>query len=418
MDNDFSLKTIEVVQQFEYLPDALRSADALAAVCAGLTNIKTWCLCVHDKDVYTDADQRFNPAHVAGSLKAIHFHAVLTFSKTTMASVVAHAFGCDSTSILQKIKGTTRSAQLYLCHHNQPQKYQYDPCCVLANFDYPSLVMSIVSNETIDDFINRVACGDIREYNYADYISPVLYARNINRIRAAFKYRSDRLASVGGDRDMRVIYVYGVAGAGKTTFAKDFARKNNYSFYVSSGGKNALDDYKGQDCIILDDLRDSTFAFADLLKLLDNHTDSAVPCRYFNKNIGECKLIIITSIMSPEDLYKGVCASVGSDRVEPRAQLYRRFSGGVLKVTPDTVYVYSCVVDSSGSPTDTLECVASMPNMCKFQFAANKQSVLNYIGGVMSAAGVSLKTFDTDSPTPSDEWVGAAHNPFLDDSAN
>jgi hypothetical protein len=45
---------------------------------------------------------------------------------------------------------------------------------------------------------------------------------------------------------------------------------------VSSGGKHPLDNYAGQECIILDDLRDTTYDFQDLLKLTDNNTDSLV----------------------------------------------------------------------------------------------------------------------------------------------
>ena len=93
---------------------------------------------------------------------------------------------------------------------------------------------------------------------------------------------------------MNCIFITGASGTGKSTYAKQIASENNLSVYISSGSNDVLDDYQGQDCIILDDLRPSCMGLSDLLKMLDNNTASTVKSRYKNKVL-ECKMIIITT---------------------------------------------------------------------------------------------------------------------------
>ena len=97
----------------------------------------------------------------------------------------------------------------------------------------------------------------------------------------------------------------GDSGTGKTSYAKEIAYNNHYSYYVSSGSNDVLDDYKGEDCIILDDLRPSCLGLSDLLKMLDNNTASTVKSRYKNKVL-ECKMIIITTVLDIDTFFSNV----------------------------------------------------------------------------------------------------------------
>ena len=118
---------------------------------------------------------------------------------------------------------------------------------------------------------------------------------------------------------MKCIYVCGEAGTGKTTWAKDFAQRNKYSYYISSGSNDLLDNYKGQDCLILDDIRPNYIDVSDLLKLLDNHTNSTVKSRYKNKML-ECKVVIITTSLTMEVFFRNL---IGDSR-ENLKQMRRR----------------------------------------------------------------------------------------------
>ena len=137
---------------------------------------------------------------------------------------------------------------------------------------------------------------------------------------------------------MECIFITGGSETGKTTYAKMLATQKGYHAYISSGGKNPLDNYKGEECIILDDTRSSSWSLTDFLKLTDNHTDSLVGCRYYNKSIAECKLIIVTSVKTLDEFYENAT----KEDNEPKIQLYRRFQMVIeMKKETMTISVYS-----------------------------------------------------------------------------
>jgi ATP-dependent protease HslVU (ClpYQ) ATPase subunit len=136
-----------------------------------------------------------------------------------------------------------------------------------------------------------------------------------NDISKANKIRAINI-NLKGNRDMKVLYIYGETGIGKTTFAKQFADMMKMSYFVSGSSNDTLEGYMGQDIIIFDDLRADSFKYHDFLKLLDNHTNSLTKSRYYNKAI-DCKFLIITSIKKPNELYQ-------NRTQEDLLQLYRR----------------------------------------------------------------------------------------------
>lgn len=130
-------------------------------------------------------------------------------------------------------------------------------------------------------------------------LSPQDFAKHNKLFKQMQDYRTLQVK----DRNMQVVYITGSAGAGKTTLAKFMARSFNYDVFVSGSGKDILDGYDKEECIILDDLRADVFTKAELFKLTDNNTNSSVKSRYNNKDISNCKLLIITSIKAPHKLY-------------------------------------------------------------------------------------------------------------------
>ena len=134
-------------------------------------------------------------------------------------------------------------------------------------------------------------------------------------------------------RKMECVFITGDSGTGKTTYAKKIAEEKDYSVFISSGSNDPLDDYKGQDCIILDDLRPSCMGLSDLLKMLDNHTASTVKSRYKNKVL-ECKMIIITTTLGIDTFF----SNVFSEEKETVVQLKRRCN---VMLKFDMKYFYS-----------------------------------------------------------------------------
>jgi len=271
-----------------------------------LSYIKTYCLVVHDKDIL----ENWLP-------KRKHFHAVLTFSNATTIWAVWKWLHLPN-EFIEKIKTTTKSSRLYLVHRNDPEKYQYDPQEVIANFDYIDFVDWCKPKIKRDTIAERIANWEIKQYNLYDYISVDEYACNAPYYNRAFTYRRKKMKTM--DRNLQCVFICWPSGCWKTTMAKRYAEKEGYAAYVSSGGKNPLDDYEWQECIILDDIRPDTFAYNDLLKFTDNNTDSFVWCRFNNKSIWECKLIIITTVIPIDEFAEQL--SVWTDSSD---QLLRRF---------------------------------------------------------------------------------------------
>lgn len=360
-------KTCEVMQYFKHYDT--EDLNVIKQRIETLTNLKTYAFIVHDKDVKED-----------GSLKDKHFHIVLTFKDTTTSTAVAKAL-CVEEQYVNKIKTTTKSAELYLIHKNHPEKYQYDPSSVVANFDYVEKYDGVEPFQNFKEIALKIEQGIIKPFNIHDFVSIDFYSTYETKLKRAFKYRNNLM--LGVNRNMKCIFITGASGTGKTTFAKNIATALGYSMFISSGGKDPLDDYGGQDCIILDDLRDSNYKLSDFLKLTDNNTSSLVGCRFYNKSIAECRLLIVTSIKTIEEFYQGAI----NEEKEPQVQLFRRFTE-YYKLTTDTLELYNYDPNSRGYVLHS-----SCLNPCAVNY--NKQVNEKFTNDIISA--LNLKTYNEEN---------------------
>lgn len=299
------LQICEVISNLEHL----KEEDIIKAIDKN-KDIKEWAYILHDKDVKED-----------GTNKNSHWHIELRLSNAREICQIAKWFGVADNFVNECKSKSPKSYKYndmlaYLIHAGDKSKYQYDITEIKTNVtdiesrieDYRErlngkpMITKKLSEETIklNDIINQITEGQIREYNITDFVDGLMYSKHIREIKAAFDYRRTILQSM--ERKMEVYFFCGKSGSGKTSCAKQIAKKKGYSFYVSSSQNDVLDGYAGQDVIILDDLRPKSFELADLLKFLDNDTNSTVKSRYHNKVI-EAKIIIITSIYSLESFF-------------------------------------------------------------------------------------------------------------------
>lgn len=79
----------------------------------------------HDCDVWTDADEKHNSEHKAGTLKKPHWHIVARFSAPRWRSALAKELGI-SENYVQRC-ASFDGAMRYLVHADNPGEYQYDP---------------------------------------------------------------------------------------------------------------------------------------------------------------------------------------------------------------------------------------------------------------------------------------------------
>lgn len=313
----------------EIVTDKDKLTVDIQEVCKKYKTIKQWAYILHDK-----CDTR------------PHYHIYLNFGKSSCdTKMVAEWFNVPE-NFIEKVKGRKTDMLLYLTHGNDSQKnkHQYSPTEVIANFDFE---MEIENSKIL---------GNFETYSYAqqlEYVNSLPVSEKaaaFSKLEKLWKLHCQWL-SLKYDRKLDIMFITGKGGTGKTYYAKKLLAAMNYDFCVSSSSNDPFQDYLGQKAIILDDLRDESFEFEDLLKILDNDTSSSVRSRFSNK-VFDCELIIITSSVPlrywfPQKRYN----RVGDDL----NQLYRRI-GCYVEVTAEEITVFDEGVDESGKPKGLGRC--------------------------------------------------------------
>ena len=285
--------------------------------------IKKWAYILHDKDD-----------------TAPHYHIYLNFGNNNATfEVVANWFKVDA-NFVEKVKGRRTDMLIYLTHGqpDQKHKYQYLSTEITANFDFES---EIAISKIIGDFENH---SYAQQLAYVDSLATDVKPKVFKKLNELWKIYCQCLM-LKPDRNIDVMFITGDPGAGKTTYAKKLCEQLKYDYCISSSSNDPCQDYMGQNALILDDLRDTTFKhFEDLLKFLDNNTASSVRSRFANK-VFNGKLIIITSTVPLHMWYIELLRTKDN-----RQQLFRRI-GTYVNVKKDYVMVYN-KIDELGYPKD------------------------------------------------------------------
>lgn len=333
-----SIRRCEIVQQIKYLPgypDHWR--EELESKLEADDNITAWAYIVHDQDVSEN-----------GTPTEAHIHLVIVLKDSRQISSIANYIGVPTQCVCfirQKRKVGKRmyadigGALSYLTHRNTPDKYQYDDSKVVAKpgFDWKAIrtksEMSKAEFKTFSRVLEGIQEGRIRRYNLHENISMQMFLDHKIEFDRAFEFREMELKR-NVNRNIQVVYITGESGAGKTTLAKQYCDQHGYSYCVSGSTRDPLQDYQGEDVLILDDLRPDTFSLSDLLKLLDLNTASSVGSRYHDKWL-EVRMIMITTVLPLDNFY-----TLLERRNEPLEQLKRRCRI-MIRLTYRTLELYT-----------------------------------------------------------------------------
>lgn len=126
------------------------------------------------------------------------------------------------------------------------------------------------------------------------------YLFNIDRIERAIQKNLEQKYSQTF-RKLKVTYIYGKSGIGKTRHVKEkFGYKNVYSIF---NYRYPFDNYKSQKCILFDEFR-SQLTISDMLQYLDGYP-LMLPCRYYDKTACYTNVYIISNIPL-EKQYKNI----------------------------------------------------------------------------------------------------------------
>lgn len=298
------LRMCEVLLYQEHFADY----NAITDILDKKKQVKQYAVILHDRDVTED-----------GKPKKAHYHVMIHFDKSRDTTAIEKWFSITP-NFITKIKGRWKDALLYMVHKNAPQKVQYEPTEVVANFDYETELEALIKSEIarlspakLNEMCSAVMLGNISLSQALKDLEQYSYTPSAQkRLDDAYKLRCRNLSP---ERSIDVILMYGKAETGKTTFAKMYCKAEGKDFYISSSNNDLLQDYKGEQVLILDDVRDYSFEFVDWLKLLDNNTGTSIKSRFFNKIFCGDTIIITTSV-SPLIWFRGI--------QEGRWQFYRR----------------------------------------------------------------------------------------------
>lgn len=284
-----SYRSLMITQQIDYLMEE-KIIEALKR-----NSINEYAYILHDKDITED-----------GTQKKPHWHIVLRLNGSINERYICDWFGIEP-QYIERIKGRFVDALAYLVHKNEPFKYQYDIKSIKTNSKHFKQLIEDYKRVDFDEIIEKIGAGIIRRWNYSKYIDINSYIKNKKKFEAAFEYWEQQ-QELNPNRQIKVVFITGKTGSGKTLYAKHYAEEHggkSGGVCISSSSNDPLQDYKGQEVLILDDLRDNSFCFTDLLKLLDPYTRSSSKSRYRNKCFYG-SLIIITSEEPITNWYKNI----------------------------------------------------------------------------------------------------------------
>ncbi|HEL0610868.1 TPA: hypothetical protein TVE67_001202 [Streptococcus equi subsp. zooepidemicus] len=268
-------------------------------------------------------------------LKTIHVHFLFKLAEGATLPEIANALGLETQYLEKPKSGRYAYDNLlsYLIHAKEPDKFFYSPSEVvtLMGRDYQIIYNERIrtwekgrakktskqAKNDVEALIMDIIKGKIKKdeiLNSPEFYA--IYAFNKSKLNEAFETYAER-KSLKTYKDLElglfqktIIFLQGASGLGKTTLAKELAHKLQFLSRVNgedwetviTAATNPFDDVRGEEIILLDDVRGQALSASDWLKLLDPFTASPISSRFKNRS-GAVKTIIITSSKSALEFF-------------------------------------------------------------------------------------------------------------------
>lgn len=319
-------KNMMYTQQLEHLP--AKTIDHLTELLEKLET-KKYALILHDSDV----DEKGEPAKD-------HVHVMMSFENARSVNSIAKKLG-DKPQYLQKWTKNEGNGYSYLIHATEKSinKHQYPPENVKANFNYleemrriTEKVKKSIQTANSSILLNSLYKGEITKEELERKLNGSQYGRMKRQIEdvwskhlqfQAAKWREEMKKS--GKR-IKVIWISGESGTGKTSLAREYAEKTNQPYFITGSSRDIFQNYSGEHTMIIDELRADMMKYADLLRILDPFGSQVMaPSRYSDKPL-VCDLILITSPYDPVEFYWQLFRRFTSNIIDGLEQLLRRIT--------------------------------------------------------------------------------------------
>lgn len=237
----------------------------------------------------------------------VHYHIVLEFAHPTDFDTIKKKFPYGN--IRECLKSYDGKSKIhysvrYLTHADHPAKHQYGWEEVITNNaskleDY-KVPHALSMKVRLKNVIDQIIAGEIKEFEI-DKIDSDLYIHKNNALKKAFEYRA-ALLNQDPNRNIIVVGCIGAPRVGKTTFMKEYAKKQNMSYCLSSASNDVWSSYKSQDAFLLDDANFDNIKIEDMMKMLDPLNNTGNKSRYYNKFfVGD--IIVVISNIPIQDWY-------------------------------------------------------------------------------------------------------------------
>ena len=324
-------------QQVQYAPNGIRTTHDMYEHLEKTLHPEKLAVIMHNKD---KGEQD-------------HFQAMITFKNARSVNAIAKAVQ-DKPQYFEIWDKNINNGFSYLIHATKESRkkgdHQYDPEEVVANFDYPVLINKIskeVSGKkghrasNVDILLDALYEGNLTRADVEQRLSGSEYGKHQPQLEKVWAKRLQKNAeewrkqAIAEGKTLQVIWIYGMAGTGKTSLAKDIAGKHTESFYMSGSSRDPFQGYAGESTIILDELRPHRIEYDDLLKITDPRSIEhgvMAPARYADKALA-CGLIIITSPYNARLFYEeqfGLRRDINGrcieNDIDPFEQLHRRIT--------------------------------------------------------------------------------------------
>lgn len=318
----------------------------------------------HDKDYKQVWDE--TTLSLTKVYKTNHMHMLLTFSGDKLTiSQISTTLGLGLSYIEPPKSGryAKDNKLAYLIHAKEKDKYHYNPIEVYTHRGEPYMGIYMTKKDTwekskakknskeasenIDWLLEQILTGKLTK-------SQIMLTDEYYTTYAAYSIKCDAAFSTYGQRkayqairaleqgefNISVFYVTGKPGSGKSYFTDLFVNeiinrvRDNFGVSwqkCSVASTNPLDDWDGEEILVMDDLRGMAMNASDWLKLLDPKRAGRAGTRYKNKFVVP-RVIVINAERDIIDFFYYLKNIGGGDRTEAMDQFIRRIMNRVRVV--------------------------------------------------------------------------------------
>lgn len=309
--------------------------------------IENYALILHNQDKKEEGE-KIKP----------HYHVWLYSNNRISIGKIAKSLGDNEqqfesmTKRGNSLRSSAENSLLYLIHgtFNSQDKYQYSAENVKANFNYQDFITKLGENSNGKANSSKNPEAILNEYKNkkitkTEAVKALMaigaqcyakYANHLDKIEDGLrqlKFEKWLKNKKKTNEKIKVVWVFGAAGTGKTHYCRDFCERKKFDFFVTTASNDPFQDYDGQKVLIIDELRPDTFRYRDLLQILDpyNFDQKKTIARYHNARIMS-DYIFVTSPFDPFTLY----SKMNNSSQDGFDQLYRRI-GLVLQFDNDHI---------------------------------------------------------------------------------